>query len=105
MRAATPGSRQPEPGKPDESLLIKAVKYTDENLKMPPKGKLSDEQIADLTKWVKDGAKWPNDSAKVNPGHRKAERPAVHTGTESVLGLSEGEGTRDSSQQGQREPN
>ncbi len=28
------------PGKPDESLLIKAVRYTDENLQMPPKGKL-----------------------------------------------------------------
>ena len=51
------GKSAVEPGKPDESLLIKAVKYTDEDLKMPPKGKLSDEQIADLTKWVKDGAR------------------------------------------------
>ncbi|MGQ0635947.1 MAG: DUF1553 domain-containing protein [Planctomycetaceae bacterium] len=29
-----------EPGKPDESLLIIAVRYEDESLKMPPKGKL-----------------------------------------------------------------
>src|SRR6187549_1605450 len=27
------------PGKPDESLLIKAVRYTDEDLAMPPKKK------------------------------------------------------------------
>src|SRR5437016_1633674 len=27
------------PGQPDKSLLIKAVRYTDENLQMPPKGK------------------------------------------------------------------
>jgi mono/diheme cytochrome c family protein len=55
------------PGKPDESLLIRSVKYTDDALKMPPKGKLSDQQIADLAKWVKDGAKWPNADVKPNP--------------------------------------
>jgi cytochrome c553 len=48
------------PGKPDESLLIQAVRYTDEDLKMPPKGeKLSDAQIADLTEWVRRGAPDP----------------------------------------------
>ncbi len=31
-----------KPGLPNESLLLKAVKYTDDDLKMPPKGKLSD---------------------------------------------------------------
>ena len=36
------------PGKPDESLLIEAVRYTDEALKMPPEGKLPAETIADL---------------------------------------------------------
>src|ERR1041385_3578862 len=44
------------PGDPDKSLLIKAVRYTDPDLQMPPKGKkLSDEEIADLTSWVKMG--------------------------------------------------
>ncbi len=47
------------PGKPDESRLIKGLHYTDENLKMPPKGKLSAADIAVLTKWVTDGAAWP----------------------------------------------
>lgn len=56
-----------KPGAPDESLLIKAVAYTDDALKMPPKGKLSDAEIAALEKWVKDGAHWPNDSAKPTP--------------------------------------
>src|SRR5580693_5959155 len=37
------------PGKPEDSLLIKAVRYTDPDLQMPPKDqKLSDQQIADL---------------------------------------------------------
>src|SRR5262245_26333870 len=46
-------------GQPDASLLIKAIRYQDE-LRMPPRGKLSDEQIADLTAWVKMGAPWPS---------------------------------------------
>src|SRR6266496_6132515 len=36
------------PGDPEKSLLIKAVRYTDPDLQMPPKSKLTDEQIADL---------------------------------------------------------
>jgi hypothetical protein len=49
------------PGKPDDSLLIKAVRYADADLQMPPKKKLSQKQIDDLTKWVNMGAPWPED--------------------------------------------
>ena len=49
------------PGQPDASLLIKAVRYTDDGLKMPPKGKLPDSAIADLEAWVKSGATDPRD--------------------------------------------
>jgi hypothetical protein len=45
-------------GKPDESLLMKVVGYDDE-IKMPPKSKLSASQIEDLRNWVKNGAYWP----------------------------------------------
>ncbi|TXT36167.1 MAG: hypothetical protein FD138_1075, partial [Planctomycetota bacterium] len=44
------------PGKPDESLLIKAVKYID--FEMPPKSRMPDGEIAILTEWVKRGAPW-----------------------------------------------
>jgi cytochrome c553 len=47
------------PGQPDQSRLIQAVRYTDDVLRMPPKSKLSNSQIADLTAWVKMGAPWP----------------------------------------------
>jgi len=46
-------------GKPDESLLIKVVRYQDSRLRMPPAGKLSDDEIAALTQWVRTGAVWP----------------------------------------------
>ena len=50
------------PGDPERSLLIKAVRYGDKELQMPPKDKkLSDRQIADLTSWVKIGAPWPTE--------------------------------------------
>src|SRR5262245_54587819 len=45
--------------KPGDSLLLKAVRYTDRELKMPPKGKLPAEVIADLEKWVAMGAPDP----------------------------------------------
>jgi cytochrome c553 len=47
------------PGNPDASLLIKAVRYTDSDLQMPKNKKLDDDQIADLTTWVKMGAPDP----------------------------------------------
>jgi hypothetical protein len=48
------------PGNPDASLLVKAVRYTDPSLQMPPKNKkLTAIQIADLEAWVKMGAPDP----------------------------------------------
>jgi hypothetical protein len=47
------------PGQPDASLLIKAVRYTDPDTRMPPKGKLPAAVIADLEKWVALGAPDP----------------------------------------------
>ena len=41
-------------GKPDESLLILALKY--DGFEMPPKGKLPDSVIKDFETWVKNGA-------------------------------------------------
>lgn len=48
-------------GDAEHSLLIRAVSYADDDLKMPPRGKLRDEQIADLTAWVKAGAVMPRE--------------------------------------------
>src|SRR5206468_2655494 len=49
------------PGDPEASLLIKAVRYKDPDLQMPPKNKkLTAEQIASLESWVKIGAPMPH---------------------------------------------
>jgi hypothetical protein len=47
------------PGDAENSLLIKAIRYEDADLQMPPKAPLTDQQIADLTAWVKMGAPDP----------------------------------------------
>lgn len=54
-----------KPGDVDGSLLIKAVRYEDEDMQMPPKGeKLSAEAIAVLEQWVKMGAPDPRLAVK-----------------------------------------
>ncbi|MGA2247699.1 MAG: PSD1 and planctomycete cytochrome C domain-containing protein [Verrucomicrobiota bacterium] len=63
------GDRGPAvvPGKPDESILINAIRQVGQ-LHMPPDsrgGMLPDEVIANFEKWVKDGAADPRDSAKI----------------------------------------
>ena len=51
------------PGDPDASLLIRAVRYNDPDLEMPPKGRISDEEIRLLVEWVKRGAPDPRTEA------------------------------------------
>ena len=59
------------PGAPEKSLLITAIHYTDPDMQMPPKGeKLSTEQIADLTEWVRMGAPDPRLEARAANGEK-----------------------------------
>ncbi|MFM8275095.1 MAG: c-type cytochrome domain-containing protein, partial [Gemmata sp.] len=58
------------PGKPGESLLVKATDYTGE-LKMPPSGKLKPDEFAAITEWIKSGANWPT-----NPSSGSGAAPA-----------------------------
>jgi mono/diheme cytochrome c family protein len=67
------------PGKPDDSLLIKAVRYADEDLQMPPNDKkLAAEQIALLEAWVKMGAPVPAHSDAPRLMTEVAEARAKH---------------------------
>ena len=56
------------PGDPDHSLLIEAVRYRNDDIQMPPDGKLSDAEIADLEHWVKIGAPDPRSTATMHLG-------------------------------------
>ena len=45
------------PGKPEESLIVQAVRY--DGLEMPPKKRLPDAVVNDFTEWVRMGAPDP----------------------------------------------
>jgi cytochrome c553 len=47
------------PGHPEQSLLMRAIGYRDQDLKMPPKGKLPEAVVADFETWIKMGAPDP----------------------------------------------
>lgn len=77
------------PGHLETSLLWKAVSYTDRDLKMPPKKKLSADQIADLSAWISGGAIDPREAPAGVVAHKGAapkadgsfwsfQPPAVH---------------------------
>jgi hypothetical protein len=62
------------PGKPEESLLVAALRYEDDGPKMPPSGKLPAAQVEALMQWVSQGAPWPgSDNAEAPVSTRKGE--------------------------------
>jgi hypothetical protein len=60
------------PGKPRESLLVKAINYTD--LEMPPGKRLGRREVAILTEWVQIGAPWPGAAAAPAPPRKDGFR-------------------------------
>jgi mono/diheme cytochrome c family protein len=62
------GNRGPAliPGDPKLSLLARAVRH--DGLKMPAGGKLPDEQVAAIEKWISLGAPWPENDRNAAAG-------------------------------------
>ena len=55
------------PGHPEQSLLIKLIRHegpANDPMPMPPKSKLSDDDIATVEQWIKAGAVMPEDPAQ-----------------------------------------
>ena len=53
-------------GNVEGSRLLTVLKYTEGDTQMPPKGKLSDEQITLIRKWLEQGAAWPAEVASID---------------------------------------
>ena len=49
------------PGAVEESLLVHSIRYLDEDLQMPPKGRLPEDEIEILERWIAMGAPDPRD--------------------------------------------
>ena len=73
------------PGNPDTSLLIRAIRYRDRNLQMPPEDKkLPASQIADLETWVRMGAPDPRGDAPNKYGAAPTD-PKLHWSFQPVF--------------------
>ncbi len=71
------GSRRViEPGDPNRSLLIRVVRQTGK-VKMPPGGRLPEQSIAALERWVEAGAPWPA-QRPIQPPEQYAALAQVH---------------------------
>ncbi|HYP13753.1 MAG TPA: PSD1 and planctomycete cytochrome C domain-containing protein, partial [Bryobacteraceae bacterium] len=53
-----------QPGNIQGSLLLRALRHTDKNLKMPPGKPLGAEAVADFESWIASGAMLPADKAQ-----------------------------------------
>ncbi|MBN8420566.1 MAG: DUF1553 domain-containing protein [Verrucomicrobia bacterium] len=62
------------PGKLADSKLWQAVSYADRDLRMPPKRKLKDSELADLKSWIESGAPDPRDDVASSGGKSKSAR-------------------------------
>lgn len=60
-------------GDPEHSLLIRAIRRTDEKIKMPPGDPLSSELVAEFESWVRAGAPLPPDSLAI----QEKQQPAL----------------------------
>ena len=60
------------PGDTDQSLLLRAVHYRNENLQMPPKSRLAEGDIKILEQWIAMGAPDPRDGDLAGSVRRNA---------------------------------
>ncbi len=66
LRGGETSARVLIPGNSKDSLLIQAIKWKDPEYEMPPKAndRLSEKEIAWVSKWVDLGAPWPSKSVQ-----------------------------------------
>ena len=61
------------PGDPDKSLLVRALRYQDKELQMPPGKALPATVVADFENWIRAGAAIPADVAPVKPADQRRQ--------------------------------
>jgi hypothetical protein len=69
-------------GKATSSLLVEAIGYKNDKLQMPPSGKLPQDQITALTKWVEMGLPWSG--SELTGAAAATTLPAAHHGTPTI---------------------
>jgi hypothetical protein len=73
------------PGKPDESLLVRAIRHADDVSAMPVDGTLDAKQIEAIVSWVAAGAPWPEVTARFETAKHWAFEPVQAVPLPSVV--------------------
>jgi hypothetical protein len=73
------------PGDPAKSTLIRAISWTDDELKMPPKKKLPGEVFRDFTAWIQKGAPIPTEKLAATGADAAAPHWAFRRPSESPV--------------------
>ncbi|MBW3540094.1 MAG: PSD1 and planctomycete cytochrome C domain-containing protein [Planctomycetes bacterium] len=68
-------------GKPDQSRLLEVLRYAPGDVQMPPKGKLADDDVAAVVRWIQMGADFPG-AAKRQAGGGDASGPGMAGGAQ-----------------------
>ncbi|KAF0178584.1 MAG: hypothetical protein FD161_1889 [Limisphaerales bacterium] len=76
-RGGNSGEPAVVPGEPDRSRLLAAIRHTSADLQMPPKKKLSPQQIADFETWIRGGAPDPR-AGEVQSSKSKVQSAKTH---------------------------
>jgi len=73
-------------GRPDESLLIRAIQRQQDVSAMPPEQAraLRPEQVADFVNWIKAGAEWPAVAARLEAANHWAFAPLIDVAAPDV---------------------
>jgi uncharacterized membrane protein/cytochrome c553 len=85
-------------GDPEHSRMIVAVRYQDEDLQMPPDGRLSDADVQALADWIAAGALW------VHPDGRSEGGAAATGGAPAATGGQPAATSQPASAGGNKQP-
>jgi len=77
------------PGRPAESLLVRALRRQDDEVVMPPDEPLAKATVDDLARWIEHGAVWPESNAGARDafaaGKHWAFQPVARAGPPVVV--------------------
>src|SRR5215510_2296801 len=76
LKGGASGQPAVMPGHPEKSRLITAIHYTDPALRMPPGGKLTDQQLKDFEAWIAMGAPDPRKSGETESARANSQAAA-----------------------------
>ena len=76
LQAGKSGHPALVPGRPEESELFKRITSTDPDDVMPPKGaRLTEQEVANIRRWIQEGAIWPELDIRRHWAFVKPTRP------------------------------